>query len=146
MAKRQLEEYEDLSLVTTPTKAAKLHGVLTDISPMKQGKYFEGRIADTQASLCLVGFDPSIQQQLLTKHDKKEPVTMQNCMLQKSKYSDEMEVLVTKATKIEKSPREFENVVQFKLKTVQEITMKELQDVADNQKVSVTVKWKRRQR
>ena len=69
MAKRQLEEYEDLSLVTTLTKAAKLHSVLTDISPMKQGKYFEGRIADTQASLRLVGFDPSIQQQLLTKHD-----------------------------------------------------------------------------
>ena len=140
MAKRSLEEYDDLSLVTTPTKAAKLHGVLTDISPMKQGKYFEGRIADTQASLRLVGFDPNVQQQLLTKYDKKEAVTIQNCMLQKSKYSDEIEVLVTKTKKIEKSLREFENVVQSKLTTVQEIAMKELQDMTDNQKVSVTVK------
>ena len=37
-----------------PTKVAKLHGVLTSLSPMLSGKYFEGRIADDTSSIRIV--------------------------------------------------------------------------------------------
>lgn len=46
MRKRLFEDYDNLAYARSPGIAAKLHGVLTELSPMKDGKYFEGRIAD----------------------------------------------------------------------------------------------------
>ena len=132
------EEYDDLSHANTPNKAAKLHGMLIDISPIRaDGKFFEGRIADSIASLRFVGFDPRMQQELLAKYDNKEPVIIQNCTLQKSRYGDEMEIVINRSTKIKKSTREFDNIVQVKTR---EIAVKELPDLPDFQKVSVTIK------
>ena len=46
----------------SPSKTAKLHGVLAGISPMKAGgKHFEGRLVDAAKSLRIVGFDSTIQ-------------------------------------------------------------------------------------
>ena len=136
------EEYDDLSLAKTPKRGVKLHGMLTEISPMKGGgKYFEGRLADSNTSLRFVGFDSTVQRKLMAKFEKKEPVKIENCLLQKSRYSEEMEVVVNKSASIQKSPRTFDDVVQVKT-TVEEITLDKLQDIdiCECKRVSVTVK------
>lgn len=129
-------EYDDLSLANTPKRGVKLHGMLTEISPMKGGgKYFEGRLADANTSLRFVGFDSTVQQKLLAK---KEPVKIENCLLQKSRYNEVMEVIVNKSANIQKSPSRFHDVVQVRT-TVGEITLDKLQDI-ECKRVSVTVK------
>lgn len=71
MRKRLFEDYNNLAYARSPGTAAKLHGVLTELSPMKGGKYFEGRIADDQTSIRLVGFD-TLQQQECAVYCTKE--------------------------------------------------------------------------
>ncbi len=44
--KRLFEEYDNLGSADRPSKAAKVHGILTSLSPMRAGKYFEGHISD----------------------------------------------------------------------------------------------------
>ena len=55
--KHLLEEFDTLESVGTQTKAAKLRGVITNVSPMKStpGKaaYFDGHLADETTSLRL---------------------------------------------------------------------------------------------
>ncbi len=64
------EEYDNLGSADRPSKAAKLHGVQTNLSPMRSGKY--GPIADDTTSMRLVGFDTAQQRELATHHDKHE--------------------------------------------------------------------------
>ena len=92
--KRLFEEYDDLGKATdAPCKAAKLHGLLTSLSPMRSGKYFEGYLSDETRSVRVVGFDIAQQRELEIHHDNAEPFALQNCKVQKSRYSDEMEVM-----------------------------------------------------
>ena len=85
--KRLFEEYDDLGKATdAPCKAAKLHGVLTSLFRMRSGKYFEGYLSDETRSVRVVGFDTAQQRELEINHDNAEPVALQNCKVQKSRY------------------------------------------------------------
>lgn len=68
MARKRLsKEFASLSEIESPTKLAKAHGILTDLTQMDNGeKHFEGRIADDQRSMRVVGFEKRQQQQLAT--------------------------------------------------------------------------------
>lgn len=56
---------------------------------MKSGKCFDGRISDGTKSMRLVGFDTVKQRELAARHDKNQPVSLQNCNIQKSRVGDE---------------------------------------------------------
>ena len=49
------QEFDSLKDATTPTKAAKIHGILSNVSPMK-GEFYEASITDANSSKRLVGF------------------------------------------------------------------------------------------
>lgn len=100
MRKRLFEDYDNLAYARSPSTAAKLHNGLTELSPMKDRKYFEGRIADNQTSMCLVGFDALQQQEFAVNCEKNEPVALQNCQIQKLHYGDKMKVMVNRLTKV----------------------------------------------
>ena len=55
----------------------------------------------------LVGFDSKKQEQLASFHEDKQTVAIENCQLKKSKFSDEIEIIVTTATTFSKSPKKF---------------------------------------
>ena len=72
------QEFQALEDANTPTKAAKVHGVLTHISPMK-GKYYEAYISDETTSKQLVGFHKEQRDQLADFQE--QPVTLDNCTI-----------------------------------------------------------------
>ena len=78
--KRPADEFSRLD-VASPTKCARVHGLITKLSPMKSsaGKngYFEGQLADESTSIRLVEFDISQQHQMATLHDAKKPITLE---------------------------------------------------------------------
>lgn len=98
--KRLFEDYDNLAYARSPSTAAKLHNGLTELSPMKDRKYFEGRIADDYTSIRLVSFDTLQQQEFAVNREKNEPVALQNCQIQKLHYGDEMEAMVNWSTKV----------------------------------------------
>ena len=103
-SKRKLvQEFDDVG-VCSPSKSAKLEGVLTNLSPpMKSAeKYFHGRLLDDKGSIRIVGFDKNVQDKLMHFQEQKE-----NCEIVKSRYTDNMEVIVNRGTKFYKSKKSF---------------------------------------
>ena len=51
---REVEEFDDVASVVNASPNAKIHGVVTTVSPMKKGKtcsYFDGEISVGQAKM-----------------------------------------------------------------------------------------------
>ena len=92
-----------------PCKLAKVHGVLTDLSPMKKN-YFEGRLGDSTKSMRNVGFSAT-KQEALAIH-KGKAISLDRCELKKSRYGDDIEILVTNGCKVQKSPKKIPNLVE----------------------------------
>lgn len=73
-----------------------------------RGKYFYGRLADDKGSIRLVGFDLKKQQEMNKICESQQALCLENCQVSKSKFSDEMEVIVTKISRCE-------NILTFKV-------------------------------
>lgn len=73
-----LQEFDSLEEASVPTKAAELHGVLCNISPMKKGKYYEGVFWPILAPPRVVSFHAKRDQ--LTQFDKNSG----KCSIKKS--------------------------------------------------------------
>ena len=70
----------DLSFLCSPAKSARVQGVLTQLSSMKAGKYFDGCLADSSStSIRIVGFDAKKQEQLAHIYEMKQSLVMKNC-------------------------------------------------------------------
>ena len=107
MARKRLnlEEFVNLESVASPTKAAKVHGVVTNISPMKsaavgKSSYFYGQLSDETSSMRVVGFDQLQQRKLAEHHEKKQAITLENCEIKKSRYGEDMEVMIKQNTAV----------------------------------------------
>ena len=79
-------EFYSLDSRDKPTKAAKLNGVLTSLSPKLLEKYFEGHIADDTSSMRIVSLDKLQQQKLATQEKGNSAVILENCTIGNSKY------------------------------------------------------------
>ena len=127
----------DLSLLCSPAQSARVQGV----PPMKAGKYFNRCLADTSStSIRIVGFDAKKQEQLVHIYETKQSLVMKNCQIVKSKYSDDLEVLLTKNTHIVVSEKKFDVHVEYTTPHVAEIhwTRSQCQDY-ENANVSIKV-------
>ncbi|XP_065913327.1 uncharacterized protein [Dysidea avara] len=102
-------EEMDVSGIKGASIDARIGGVLGDISSMKRGKsasYFDGEISDEQKKIRLYGFDSSVRKRLFEETGKA--VVLGNCEVKKARHGNEYEVLVSKKTTIEKSPRKYD--------------------------------------
>ena len=135
----ELDEFGSVSAICSPTKFAKVHGVLTSVSPMRKSAsgcgYFDGRLSDGEKSLRIVGFDTKVQQKLMDFHSWKEPVALLNCEIKQGKYSSNLELHMRKTTELQKSPAKLDADVQPDL-----IMLDELPQLDQYQTVSVNVK------
>lgn len=85
-----------------------------------------------------VGFDFHQQQKLAAQYcDSKEAVLFDHCELKKSRYGDEMEVLITSSTSIASSPRKFDDVQSLSITL---ITLEKVDVLPDYQHVSLVGK------
>lgn len=123
--KRPLTELDDLQSAKSPSKSMRVHGVVTDLSPYKDTGFFQANLRDNTSSNRLIGFD-SWQWQELSKHNKPDAIQLDNCAIQKSIFSETMEVVVNSKTKLSLSPRKI-----FPIQTPIETTLKKLSDIPD---------------
>ena len=82
MAKREREEFEDVSKVLHPSPNAKIHAVVNAVSPMKKSKtcsFFDGEITDEKVCMRVFGFDGSVCRKLVEFEESKSAVTLENC-------------------------------------------------------------------
>ena len=70
--------------------------------------------------------------------NSKQPIILSNCEVKKSRYGDEMEILLTKSTKICTSPRKFESVVSKP--DLQFVTLDKINTLPDFTRVTVDIK------
>ena len=144
MAKRSCEELQ-VSEVSSVSPNAKIHAVVESLSPMKKSKtcsYFDGQITDGKTTMRVFGFDAGVRRKLVEFEDTKKAVALTNCEVKRSRRGEDLEVLVTKKTEVEKSEKVFEvESVSAETKKMGKIIMlKELMDLVPYQVVSVEVK------
>lgn len=140
------DEFEDLGAVHM-SKKARVHGVLTSLSPMKNSaagttKYYDGQLTNGKKNLRLVGFDAKVHQRLRAFLESKAPVAISNCEIKESKYSSELELVVRNSSDPQTSPVKFDAQLS-KLaqdKDGGKITLSELPMLSNFQKVSIRVK------
>ena len=141
---QECDEFEGVSEVRV-SKRAKVHGVLTSLSPMitsssGKSKYFDGRLSDGSKEVRLVGFDGMVHQKLSEFHKKNEAVAMSNCEVKLNKYSSDLEVVVRNGSELQQSPTKFDiDQAKFECHS-QETTLADLLKISNFQKVSVNVK------
>lgn len=105
------KELDSLDIIASPVKSAKLHGVVTNVSPMKSGRgnstYFDGHLSDgTSRVVRVVGFNQDHQEKMALHCRKKEPIVLDNCQVKKSKFGEKYEVIVNESTEISPSTKE----------------------------------------
>ncbi len=79
-----VHEFESLSgSLLTPTKLGKLHGFITNLSPMKESAkknlYFEGEVTDSSGCARFVGFDENQLKMMHALKNEKQAVTLDIC-------------------------------------------------------------------
>lgn len=143
--KRTLEEdqFEDLGEMTL-SKSAKVHGVISELSPMKNtaagtSKYFHGQLTDGKTRRRIFGFDSKIHQRLADFHQSKEAVALTNCEVKEGKYSSELELLVRKSTDVEKSPTKID-ASKLIIRSGSHVALEEISGLCNYQSVVVRVK------
>ena len=111
----ELEEFDDLSSVSHTSSCANIHGVLTQLSPMKKSRssscsYFDGELSDGKNSMRVFGFESSVQRKLADfyKKDLSLSLAVSNCERKRSRNGEHFEVLLKKSSDVEKSPSKFD--------------------------------------
>ena len=109
---------------------------------MKRGgkaEFFEAKLTDGDAHMRLVGFSAGQRKRLASFQDRLEAVTIENCQVKKSRQSDELEVLLRSASRLQSSPKKF-NIGDITKLTTSEITLRDLSTRNTFNKVSVPAK------
>ena len=127
------------------SKRAKIHGVMTTLSPIKisasQSKYFHGELSDGKGKARFVGFDTKLHEKLADFQKKKEAVTLSDCTVNESKYSPDLEIIVKKSTQLLQSPSKFDIPdSMFEVGDNQLVTVQEISKLPNYQRVSVRIK------
>ncbi len=143
--KRLFDEFEDISSIDKTTTSATVHGVLTNLSPMKKSRttdnhYFDGHLTDGVTSIRLTGFGTA-QQQLLAEYSKnRTPVKLSKCQVSNSMVEGKLQVVLKTYSNIDKSPTKFSVPENMILQQGKKLNIEQIHAVEDFQKVSVAIK------
>ena len=145
--KRAQEEFEDVSEVVATSPSARIHGIVTSVSPMKKSRtcnYFDGEITDGKTSMRLFGFDSGsgVRKRLVEFEEREESVVLSRCEVKHSRQGNQLEILVGKYTDVEKSEKSFDvqprDLADKKFGKV--IVLEELGELEQFQRITVSVK------
>ena len=113
MQEQSFADCDCLSGITEPHLFATVHGIITSLSPMKTSKksankHFDGRFADEDCTLRFIGFYCKHHQQLQQYYNAFTPISLASVKIQKSSYSDDLEICLQSTTNIDKSDHTFQ--------------------------------------
>lgn len=119
-----------------------IHGLVASVSPMKSEKrarYFEAKLTDGEKHLKIVGFQGEQHDKLADYQEGVKAVALLNCEVKKGLQSEELEVILKSASRVEVSPKKFEAVDTSKIDN-SDITLDALEKRNTFDTVSVDVK------
>ena len=131
-----------------PSDSACIHGIVTDLSPVKKGqkneavKYFLGELSDGKKFVRVISFDTSLQSAFKEASDNAKPVALSNCHVKPNRDNpQEMEIILNNHSKINTSPKKFTVDKTMKLANQpKKINLSEISDLTTSQVVSVVAK------
>lgn len=145
--KRKLEEFDVCDV--KESGSAIVHGVVMELSLVKKSerddkvKYFNGQISDRKSCVRVVSFETSLQQAMSDSLEKKDAVSQVGCKV-RSGCDGGSEVVLGKGTKVEHSPRKFDQARLIVMqKEAPAVEVNDIGGLAVNQQVMVTVKVKK---
>ncbi len=103
----------DAGDIDSPRAAANVHGVVTELSPMKNSyrsdvKYFTGKLSDGKTTPRMASFDPKLRPRLLQWYNERLPVAVNDCTIKQSHIGDSLEIqAAARHTGVDMSPRKF---------------------------------------
>ena len=136
-SKRQREwDISDIEV----SKHACVHGVVTDLSPLKKSRknkdvqYFHSQLSDGKTAVKVLSFDRYHRPQFEEALQKESAVVISECAVQHSKLNPaNLEVLLSPKSTISTSPRKFLSAKrQLKLET-QTVNLREVCDLSKGQ-------------
>lgn len=92
MKRRRSEPTEDydVSEIECPLDKATVHGIVTDLSPIKssrkneQIKYFNAKLTDGKKTVRVVSFSPRLRDDLAKSHAKVSPIAFVGCQIKET--------------------------------------------------------------
>ena len=141
-AKRSLFKTMDSLKDVEQTDNAVVHGVIANVSDMKQGAgrpFFEAKLTDGEKQLRVVGFTSGQQKRLSTSQSTMDSVALENCQVKRAKYSDDMEIVLRSTSKVQSSPKKFSKE-KIAVLMNEKITLDSLGTKNEYDKVTVSAK------
>ena len=128
--------------------SAIVHGVVTDLSPVKKSKkdekmrYFSGQLSDDKSCVRVISFEPSLRQAMNDSLSKKGSISLVGCQVRAARGGGS-EIVLNSDSKVELSPKKFDGGVLVVHKDAADaIQMNDLSSLSVGQHVTVTVKVK----
>ena len=104
-----LKEFERVSDAKL-SKSAIIHGLVASVSPMKAGKYFDAKLTNGEKHLRIVSFQGEHCTRLAEYQEGSKSVALLNCEVKKARQSEELEVILKSASRVEESLKKFKAV------------------------------------
>ncbi len=147
--KPRMQEELEIADIDTCRDCVTVHGVVTELSPVKcstrsEVKYFTGKLSDGKSTLRMVSFDPKLRPQLLPSYNKKVAVALTDCTVKPSQSGGSLEIqAATRRTAVQASPREF--TLPADLRAIDpdagvDVNIEDLEKLAVNQFITVCAK------
>ena len=111
MACKRKLEVEDFESISEPANNASIHGVVSELSPIKKSRYseyFEGNVYDGQSTMRLVGFKKSQQNKMKQMMENKQPIHIDDCQIKSAQRGNRLDILLKSSSKIMKSPKKID--------------------------------------
>lgn len=153
--KRKHEDF-DVSEVDCPRSDVNIHGIVTQLSPVKQSrsnshvKYFDGKLSDGKKTLKLIAFDPLLRTQMDKSRLDHTPIAIMNCQVKEntkflSASNEKLEILASSRSKVQTSPHKLSLPEDFEAldpdsQPSPNVTVQEIDDLSVGQQVTITCK------
>ena len=145
MASKRKLDYFEVSEAKESSSAV-VDGMLIELSLVKKSKrddsvkYFTGEVCDGKGSVRVICFEPQLRAKLSSAFEEKSAaVSLVNCQVRAARGGGS-EILLTKSSKVEASPKKFSGVDVAVRKEPAVIKMNDVSTVTIDQAVTVTVK------
>jgi hypothetical protein len=105
----------EISNVCEAKRSATVHGVMLQLSPVKNKKlgtrkWFDGQICDGKSVLRMVSYDAKYWGAMEKSKEEQSPIALRNCTIQRSKRTLDLEVIANDGTEVAASPKKYKIV------------------------------------
>ena len=141
MASKNLAKSFDNVADMKPCEDAIVHGVITNVSPMKMGAspYFDAKLCDEQKNARLVGFTTSQRKRLISHETTMDPVALSGVKIKKARNSEDLEIVLKSTSDVINSPKKFSSAKISKASS-NRIVLKDLSSKNNYDRISFKAK------